>query len=219
MNFENENNYVFLQGIVETEPVLDHTVKLGQTKTNNLMKEDFYTFNMSVNRLSNEKDVIPVTISEKFLPEIKVGAQIAMRGQFRSCNKLEDDKRRLILSMFCKEICELSEDVNPNYIELKGFVCKPPIYRTTPLNREICDILIAVNRNYNKSDYIPCIAWGKNAKFSSSLKVGDFLRLEGRIQSRAYTKHIGEQDVERNAYEVSISDLSIIQKEIKGNAI
>lgn len=205
MNFENTNNQVYLQGIVDSEPTLNHKV----------MDETFFSFNLAVSRLSTEKDIIPVTVPAKIMKDIKVGDKLALRGQFRSFNKYENGKSRLILSVFCREFCNWDEIANPNTIELNGFICKPPIFRSTPLMREICDVLLAVNRNFNKSDYIPCIAWGRNAQFASQLPVGTAIKLTGRIQSREYKKQIEGKDevVTKQAYEVSISNLAAIQKE------
>lgn len=213
MNYENTNNYVFLQGYVENEPVFDHTVKLNHDKSENqAVEESFYAFNLIVSRLSEEKDIIPVIVSEKFIKDVKIG-KLAMRGQFRSYNENINGKSKLNLFMFCQEICEWDENANPNYIKLNGFVCKPTIFRTTPLNREICDIHLAVNRNYAKSDYIPCIAWGANAKFASNFKVGDLITLVGRIQSREYKKVIDGKETVKFAREVSISDLAMLHKD------
>ena len=138
-----------------------------------------------------------------------MGDNIAVKGQFRSFNKFEDDRRKLVLSVFVKEICEWDESVNPNVIELNGFVCKPAIYRTTPFSREICDVLLAVNRKFNKSDYIPCIAWGANAQLVSRMGVPTNLKIVGRIQSREYNKVLegSAESVIKTAYEVSISKL------------
>ena len=160
-------NKVYLQGIVDSEPELDHSVK----------DEDFYKFNIKVARLSEQTDTIPVTISKRLVDfyDIKQGSKIALKGQFRSYNKMENDKRKLLLFVFVKEVCEWDDNANPNYIELDGYICKPVIYRKTPFAREICDVLLAVNRNFNKSDYIPCIAWGRNARFVKNLKVGDLI--------------------------------------------
>ncbi len=200
----NTNNSVFLQGTVASEPVYDH----------DSYDEKFYNFNLSVSRLSEEKDLIPITISEHLLPRIKLGDKLALRGQFRSHNKLEDNRSKLILSVFCKEICELDSKENSNVINLDGYICKPPIFRNTPLAREICDLLLAVNRNYNKSDYIPCIAWGRNAQFVSKLPTGSRLKLTGRIQSREYKKQIeGQEPISKLAYEVSISNVALLEVE------
>ena len=199
------NNKVFLQGKVADEPIFNHTV----------MDEHFYTFNLEIPRLSGQMDLIPVTISSKLIDShgIKVGEMIALRGQFRSFNKLEDGRSRLILSAFCREICELDSDINSNCIELSGYICKSPIYRTTPFSREICDLLIAVNRNYDKSDYIPCIAWGRNAQFVNKLPVGTKLEIVGRIQSRTYNKRVDEkhEPITKTAYEVSITKLALAE--------
>ena len=205
MNSEIANNKVYLQGVVDSLPELNHTVK----------DEEFYSFNLCVSRLSGQNDVIPIIISKYLLNfyNIKKGDMVALKGQFRSFNKIENEKRKLILSVFVKEICEWDNDANPNVVELNGFVCKPVIYRTTPFSREICDVLLAVNRNFNKSDYIPCIAWGRNARFASHLEVGDKINLVGRIQSREYQKVL-ENGVEetRTAYEISISRISYAEE-------
>ncbi len=204
MNSDNNNN-VYLQGVVDDEPTYNHSC----------LDEDFYSFNLRVKRLSGNDDVLPITISHKLLENIKPGETIALRGQFRSFNKAVDGKSRLILTIFCRELCPCEDDVNTNMIELNGFVCKSPTYRSTPLSREICDLLIAVNRNYNKSDYIPCIAWGRNAQFINSAPVGTKIHLTGRIQSREYYKKIDGTDetITKTAYEVSISNLAIVQLE------
>lgn len=195
------NNKVFLQGIVDTEPKFNHSVK----------DEEFYGFDLRVARLSGQNDIIPIVIAKRLIEffNIKQGDGVALRGQFRSFNKIENDKRKLVLSVFVKEVCEWDETVNPNVIELNGFVCKPVIFRTTPFAREICDVLLAVNRKFNKSDYIPCIAWGNNAQIVSQMNVPANLKIVGRIQSREYTKVVNENEtpITKVAYEVSISKL------------
>ena len=201
MNNDIINNKVYLQGVVSTPPELNHMVK----------DEEFFGFNLMVARLSGQNDIIPIIISKRLVDfyNIKNGDCLALRGQFRSFNKLENEKRKLILSVFVKEVCEWDDDANPNVIELNGFVCKPVIYRTTPFSREICDVLLAVNRNFNKSDYIPCIAWGNNAQIVSQMGVPTNLKIIGRIQSREYVKTIQEglAPITKTAYEVSISKL------------
>lgn len=200
-------NKVYLQGIVDSEPELDHSVK----------DEDFYKFNIKVARLSEQTDTIPVTISKRLVDfyDIKQGSKIALKGQFRSYNKMENDKRKLLLFVFVKEVCEWDDNANPNYIELDGYICKPVIYRKTPFAREICDVLLAVNRNFNKSDYIPCIAWGNNAKIISGLEVPARIKINGRIQSREYNKKVEgiEIPITKIAYEVSISKFNDVEKE------
>lgn len=201
MNLDISNNRVYLQGNVETEPTFNHKVK----------DDEFYGFDMVVPRLSGQNDIIPVIIAKRLVDFFKIskGNKIAIRGQFRSYNKIEQEKRRLVLSVFVKEVCEWDETANPNIIELNGFVCKPVIYRTTPFAREICDVLLAVNRQFNKSDYIPCIAWGTNAHMVSQMKVPSSLKIVGRIQSREYNKVVNENEkpITKTAYEVSISKL------------
>ena len=196
-NYE-KNNIAHISGEVKEEPKFSHLI-LG---------EGFYDIAVEVPRLSEEFDTVPVTISERLIENIKTGDKISIDGQFRSYNKLEDGRSKLILTLFAKELSDIDESVNPNTISLTGFLCKQPIYRTTPFGREICDVLIAVNRAYNKSDYIPCIAWGRNARFVKNLEVGQKVNLQGRIQSRNYQKKYDDQTIENKvAYEVSISSI------------
>ena len=199
MKFEQmNNNKVFLSGTVESMPVFSHET----------FGEAFYEVNLLVPRLSDHMDIVPVTVSEKLLVggRFEIGKYVCIKGQFRSYNKMEDGKSKLMLTVFVREVCEFEEDLNPNIIEITGFICKAPTYRTTPFNREICDVLIAVNRAYNKSDYLPCIAWGRNAKFVSELDVGTKISIVGRIQSREYQKHLENGEVlNKIAYEVSIN--------------
>lgn len=197
------NNIVTLSGEVVSEPVYSHQV----------FNEGFFTLNMSVPRLSGQVDIIPITISERLLGEadVKVGSNISVKGQFRSYNKIENDKSRLVLTVFVRELCEYSPTDNPNVVEISGYICKTPIFRTTPFNREIADVLVAVNRSYNKSDYIPSIAWGRNARFVSNLKVGTKINAVGRVQSREYTKVLDDETspIVKTAYELSISKIDI----------
>lgn len=198
---EKQNNNVYLQGEVTTKAVFSHEV----------YGEGFYEMNVSVKRLSGQADILPVTISERLIEaqKLTIGSSICAIGQFRSYNKLSDGKSKLMLTVFIRELLDKPIGKNPNNIALSGYVCKPPVYRTTPFNREIADILLAVNRSYNKSDYIPCIAWGRNARFVKNLCVGDKLALSGRIQSRVYNKKLTENDSRlMTAYEVSISRLA-----------
>jgi len=178
--------------------------------------EAFYTFMLECARLSEKKDVLPVTVSERLLSRYPLceGAAVLVQGQLRSYNKLIDGKVRLCLTVFAREIREAQGNVNE--ILLQGFLCKKPVYRITPFGREITDMLVAVNRAFNKSDYIPCIVWGDNARFAEGFDVGGKVRLWGRIQSREYEKAMenGEK-LKRTAYEVSVSRL---EKEWQGNA-
>lgn len=203
MNYELlDNNKVFLQGRVVSAPSFSHDV----------FDEGFYILKLAIPRLSGQEDIIPITISERLLSsrEIKVGDTIAVKGQFRSYNKLENEKSRLVLTVFVRELCEIENEINPNTIEIFGYICKAPIYRTTPFNREITDMLMAVNRSYNKSDYIPCITWGRNARFVASMPVGTKLSVVGRIQSREYMKKYDEisEPVKKTAYEISVSKVN-----------
>ncbi len=198
-----ENNRVYIAGEVDSELAFSHMI----------YGERFYLFRLKVPRLSENFDLINITISERFFPYLhpQSGDMVEIRGQFRSYNNFSETGSRLILTVFVKSIdyiTDVENLQNPNRIYLNGFICKQPVYRTTPFKREISDILLAVNRSYNKSDYIPCIAWGRNAKFAESLSVGDNLKIRGRIQSREYQKKIGEDEFEtKTAYEVSVSKL------------
>ena len=190
-----ENNRVCIIGEIVSEFTFSHEV----------FGEGFYIANVSVNRLSDMVDVIPLMISERLIDVTKDyrGMKIEVAGQFRSYNRHEGTKNKLVLSIFVRELRFIEEDEMPeeqsksNQIFLDGFVCKPPIYRKTPLGREIADVLVAVNRPYGKSDYIPCIAWGRNARFAGGLEVGSHLQVSGRVQSREYTKKIGEDEIGR----------------------
>ena len=198
-----ENNRVTIIGEVVSEFEYSHEV----------YGEGFYTLNISVNRLSNSVDIIPLMVSERLVDvtEDLRGVIIEASGQFRSYNRHEETRNRLVLSIFVRELQFLDdymEENSTNQIFLDGYICKPSIYRKTPLGREIADILIAVNRPYCKSDYIPCIAWGRNARFAAGFEVGTHIQIYGRIQSREYTKKINEEECERRtAYEVSVSKI------------
>ncbi len=198
---ENNNNKVFIHGEIITDAEFSHEV----------YGEGFYEMNVKVDRLSGQGDILPVTVSERLIADkdLKVGVTISAFGQFRSYNKLVDGKSKLMLTVFVRELFDDIPAKNPNSIVLSGYICKPPIYRTTPFNREIADILIAVNRSYNKSDYIPCIAWGRNARFVKNLAVGEKIAIAGRIQSREYQKRQDDDSIKvMTAYEVSISKLA-----------
>lgn len=196
--FEN-NNHVILKGKISKLPAYSHTV----------MGEGFFEMYVDVQRLSDEVDTLPVTISERLITDFKIGDEIGIIGQFRSYNKQDDVKSKLMLTIFVKEIVDPNEISEINQIYLVGYICKEPIYRTTPFGREICDVLLAVNRAYNKSDYLPCIAWGRNARYLSGLSVGENIKIWGRMQSRTYQKKNGDEIEERVAYEVSISKIEV----------
>lgn len=202
MNYSTEkNNKVYVMGEIVSDAVFSHEV----------CGEGFYEFFIRVMRLSGQADVLPVTLSERLIENgaLCKGKTISAIGQFRSYNKIENGKSRLMLTVFVRELLTDLPDKNPNSILLSGYICKPPVYRTTPFNREIADVLIAVNRAYNKSDYIPCIAWGRNARFVKNLSVGDRIAISGRIQSREYQKKLSETEVKcMTAYEVSVSKLA-----------
>ena len=198
---EKQNNKVFVSGVIVTEAKFSHEV----------YGEGFYEMEVNVKRLSGQSDILPVTISERLIEShsLTVGSPLCAIGQFRSYNKLVDGKSKLMLTVFVREIVGGEGARNPNNIVLSGYICKPPVYRTTPFAREIADVLIAVNRAYNKSDYIPCIAWGRNARFVKNLGVGEKIAVSGRIQSREYVKKISETESRTMiAYEVSICRLA-----------
>ena len=209
-NYTIENNNVTISGEIIGESVFSHDV----------FGEGFYIIHISTRRMSEENDLIPVMVSERLL-DVKQdlsGKFVTVYGQFRSYNKHESEtKNRLVLSVFARElelVDEVSEEKDVNSIFLDGYVCKPPIYRKTPLGREIADVLLAVNRPYGKSDYIPCICWGRNARFAEGFNVGEHVQMWGRIQSRVYNKKISEDKYEeRIAYEVSVGKLEILGEE------
>lgn len=202
-----ENNQVSIVGEVVSGFSFSHEV----------FGEGFYMLDVSVRRLSDSCDVIPLMISERLINvnEDYQGAYIRAAGQFRSYNRHEEKKNRLVLSVFVRELEFIEEEVEnakTNQIFLDGYICKAPVYRKTPLGREIADILLAVNRPYGKSDYIPCICWGRNARFASGFEVGGHTQIWGRIQSREYMKKIDEEESERRiAYEVSVSKLEYLE--------
>ena len=207
-----ENNIITLIGTIVSDRRFSHEV----------YGEGFYSFDIEVPRLSENSDIIPVTVSERILTdEYTIGQKVVIDGQFRSYNNYENEKNKLVLTVFAKDIKIFEEEdeeiTNPNEICLTGFICKKPIYRTTPFGREIADILLAVNRAYNKSDYIPCITWGRNARYCQNIQVGEKVRLWGRIQSRQYEKKFEDGTSEvRRAYEVSVSKMEI-EKDMEGN--
>lgn len=211
-----ENNHLVLVGKVTSDKTYSHEI----------YGEKFYIFDLEVPRLSKAIDVIPITVSERLLTNLslEIGKKLAVEGQFRSYNSYQNERNKLILTVFAKDIIEVvdSEEMQEdeekketvtNEVILSGYVCKKPIYRQTPFDREIADLLLAVNRAYNKSDYIPCIAWGRNARFCQNLEVGTEVKIVGRVQSRKYEKKFEDGTSEvRVAYEVSISSMEMIDK-------
>ncbi len=198
-----ENNQVSIIGKVASSFAFSHQV----------FGEGFYLVDVLVKRLSDSEDRIPLMVSERLVDVSQdyEGEYIMVQGQFRSYNRHEEKKNRLVLSVFVRELSfveEADDSIKTNQIFLDGYICKPPVYRKTPLGREIADLLLAVNRPYGKSDYIPCICWGRNARYASAFEVGGHVLLWGRIQSREYIKKLGENETEkRTAYEVSVSKL------------
>lgn len=205
---DNTNNQATVIGTIEDDFTLNHEI----------YAEKFYTFSVSIPRLSGANDSVRIMISERLIMDnsYQKGDKVEITGQFRSYNSYENGENRLVLTVFAKDICHYEEDENknPNALYLNGYICKSPVYRTTPFGREITDILLAVNRSYNKSDYIPIIAWGRNARFAKNLNVGDNVKLWGRIQSRNYQKRISEDEViTKTAYEVSINRMELVTDE------
>lgn len=203
-----ENNQVQIMGEIVSQFTFSHQV----------FGEGFYLVDVCVKRLSESEDIIPVMISERLVDVAQdyEGEYILVTGQFRSYNRHEEKKNRLVLSVFAREITFVEEEddsVKSNQIYLDGYICKPPVYRKTPLGREIADLLIAVNRPYGKSDYIPCICWGRNARYASAFAVGGHVLVWGRIQSREYMKRLNETESEKRvAYEVSVSKLEYVEQ-------
>ncbi len=198
-----ENNEVRLEGTVDGIPEFSHEI-YGET---------FMKFPLKVKRLSDNFDNIILTVSERILncTPVEAGDEIRVTGQFRSYNNYTDEGSKLVLTVFVKKFNEDDGAFEtPNSIFINGFICKPPVYRTTPFGREICDALVAVNRQYGKSDYLPCIMWGRNAKFTENLPVGTNVKLWGRIQSREYKKKIDEENfIIKTAYEVSVTKMEV----------
>lgn len=205
-NFET-TNLIEIRGQVISEFCFSHEV----------YGEGFYNFYIEVPRLSETSDILMVTVSERLASHIPEGTYVAVTGQVRSYNNYvqEENRNKLIITVFAREIEELTdiEEIrakNPNNVYLNGFICKEPVFRKTPFGREIADLLLAVNRSYNKSDYIPCILWGRNARFVSGLTVGDNIKISGRMQSRIYQKKYENGDIiEKTAYEISVSKVEI----------
>ena len=215
-----ENNYLTLVGRVTGEKKFSHEI----------YGERFFIFNLSIARLSGNADIIPITVSERLITDemLQEGKKILVKGQFRSYNSYENERNKLILTVFAKDVIEVEENEEDsdivkkesitNEVVLIGFICKKPIYRQTPFGREIADILLAVNRAYNKSDYIPCIAWGRNARFSQNLEVGTKVKVVGRVQSREYEKKYEDGTSEvKVADEVSIGSLEIVEENEEEN--
>ena len=202
---ENVINALHLSGTVVGTPVVGHEA----------FGEKFYYLTLGVPRLSGAQDLLPVTLSERLLLDGKMlaeGDHLAIEGQVRSYNKIIEGAGRLLITAFAQRIVEPDERENPNQIQLTGTLCKAPAYRTTPFGREIADMMLAVNRAYGKSDYIPCITWGRSARFAAKLSVGDRITLTGRLQSRAYQKQLPDGNVvEKTAYEVSVGHLELLE--------
>ena len=214
-----ENNHIVLVGKVTSDKRFSHEI----------YGEKFYVIDLSVPRLSGTSDSIPITVSERLMVngELPIDTKITVEGQFRSYNSYGEGKNRLILTVFAKNIIlledqesevEAKKDFISNEVTLIGYICKKPVYRQTPFGREIADILLAVNRAYSKSDYIPCIAWGRTARYCENMEVGTEVKIVGRVQSRQYEKKHEDGTIESKvAYEVSVASLEVINKEDDSN--
>jgi len=216
-----ENNHLVLVGKVTSDKRFSHEI----------YGEKFYIFDLEVPRLSGNADIIPITISERLLEadDLAIDKKVIIEGQFRSYNSYQNERNKLVLTVFAKDVkfvenqdeeIQASKDFVSNEVILNGYICKKPIYRQTPFGREIADLLLAVNRAYNKSDYIPCIAWGRNARFCENIEVGTEVKIIGRVQSRTYEKKYEDGTVENKvAYEVSISSLEVVKQEDDNNTV
>lgn len=197
-----ENNTVTVSGVITQKFTFNHMTA----------SEAFYRTEIAVARKSGTVDMIPLMVSERLVTvtEDWSGKVLEVTGSFRSYNQNEGDRRRLMLFVFAQEVELLEENENINEVFLDGHICKAPTYRKTPLGREICDMLVAVNRPNDKSDYIPCVIWGRAATFASRLEVGTGVQLWGRLQSRVYTKRLDETHQEtRVAYEFSVNKIGV----------
>lgn len=215
-----ENNHLVLVGKVTSDKKFSHEI----------YGEKFYIFDLEVPRLSGNADIIPITISERLLEkeDLEIDKKIIVEGQFRSYNSYQNERNKLVLTVFAKDVkfienqdeeIQASKDFVSNEVTLNGYICKKPIYRQTPFGREIADILLAVNRAYSKSDYIPCIAWGRTARFCENMEVGTEVKLVGRVQSRQYEKKHEDGTVENKvAYEVSVGSLEVVNQKDDGEA-
>lgn len=201
IDVKDDTNVVYLRGELDENMEFSHEI----------FGEKFFNAKIKINRLSESYDMLPLTVSERLLQDIDIKSnnKVNVIGQLRSYNKNIDNRNRLVLTVFVREIKQVEdENKDPNSIFLDGYICKEPIYRKTPLGREITDLLVAINRPYNKSDYIPSIVWGRNAKFAKTLKVGDRIQMWGRVQSREYEKKVENGEaIKKVAYEVSISKI------------
>ena len=215
-----DNNHLMLVGKVTSEKRFSHET----------YGEKFYIFDLEVARLSDTTDIIPITASERIINDelLTIGNKLIIKGQFRSYNSYQNERNKLVLTVFAKDVkfvenqeeeIQASKDFVSNEVILNGYICKKPIYRQTPFGREIADLLLAVNRAYNKSDYIPCIAWGRNARFCENIEVGTEVKIVGRVQSRSYEKKYEDGTSETKvAYEVSISSLEVVKQDDDENS-
>ena len=200
----NENAGRFV-GCVLSEPVFSHENH----------GEDYFRIMLQIARLSGSADTLPLLVSRTQLEQTPVfaGERLAAEGEVRSFNNRSGVGSKLVLTVFVRTLRSAQADEpDCNRLTLQGTLCRAPIYRRTPLGREICDLTLAVNRRYGRADYLPCICWGTVARNCAERAVGDELRLEGRFQSRSYVKKLGEQSVSRTAYEVSAMSVQLLEQ-------
>ena len=194
----NENR-ALLRGTAAAEPVLSH-------ETHGVVYE---TFPLAVRRLSGSEDRVNVLVPRVLLEQRPVteGMELEVEGEVRSFNNKSGKGSRLVITLYAKELRPAAGE-HENQLLLAGVLCKPPVVRRTPLGRDICDLMLAVNRRYGRADYLPCIAWGSLAHQCGGMEVGSTLYFEGRLQSRTYTKNLGDRTEERVAFEVSVMNLA-----------
>lgn len=204
MEYNNANNIITISGRIVSDIKYSHEV----------FGEKFYEFTLAVKRASGTEDMLPICVSAYILNGfLDKDDFVTIKGQIRSYNKVENEKNKLILTVFAQDILPYEKTVVSNSVELSGYICKKPVYRVTPLGREVCDIMIALNRQYNKSDYVPCIVWGRNARFTGNLAVGEHIKVIGRLQSRNYEKKLDDETtVTKTVYEVSVSRIEVVEQ-------
>jgi len=198
MRMQQKNNQAILRGLVSGTPILSHKVH----------GIPFYRFTLSVPRLSGKEDILNILASEELLVACPIAPNMPIEvcGEIRSFNNRSGVGNRLLITLFAQSISRTQEEFC-NLVSLNGVICKAPILRRTPLGRDICDILLAVNRTYRRADYLPCIAWGSLAVHCAQLQVGDAIVINGRLQSRLYVKNANETCTEHTAFEISIMSL------------
>ena len=192
-------NIAQLCGVIASAPVFSHSVT----------GESFYTFPLEVARLSGATDKINIIVRDELMESVALNEaeKLCVKGELRSFNNKSGEGAKLVITVFAKELY-LCDDDDLNEVHLVGTLCKKPNLRMTPMGRDICDLMLAVNRRYGRSDYLPCITWGLKARETAEWDTGTMVTLDGRIQSRSYVKIVGGDPVEKTAFEVSVTDIS-----------